>query len=108
MEVHAPEHAIHTRREFLIHMLAITLGLLIAIGLDQGVEYLHNHHLRHQLEENVLAEAQRNVDILNTHFEVNIPNLLWYRAALKVVLAAKPVAGFVDITLPPPDPHASK
>lgn len=102
MEVHAPEHVIHSRREFLVHMVAITLGLLIAVGIDQSVEYLHHRHQRHELEENMRDEAGRNVEILSTHFEVNIPNLLWYRSVLKAAQATKPDGGYYDITLPPP------
>lgn len=109
MEVHAPEHSIHTWREFLIHMGAIILGLLIAIGLEQSVEWLHHRHQRHQLEEDVRAEARRNVEILTTHLDVNIPNMLWYRAALTTVRATVPKNGSVDVTLPPPsDPLSSK
>ncbi len=107
MEVHAPEHAIHTRRQFLIHMLAITLGLLIALGLDKPWRRCTAATLRHQLEENIRAEAGRNSDILTTHLDVNIPNMLWDRAALKAVRAARPNGGLVDITLPPPDPNES-
>jgi hypothetical protein len=101
MEVHPPEHAVHTVREFLIHMLAIMLGLLIAIGLEQSVEGLHRLHERHELEENMRAEAERNVEILTTHLDVNIPELVQYRADLVAVRAAVARDGFVDITLPP-------
>jgi hypothetical protein len=101
MEVHPPEDAVHTVREFLIHMLAIVLGLLIAIGLEQSVEGLHRLHERHELEENMRAEAERNVEILTTHLDVSIPELVQYRAHLAAVRAAVARDGFVDITLPP-------
>lgn len=54
MEVHPPEHGIHSWRDFIVHMGTITLGLLIAIGLEQSVEWVHHRHqvaaIRHDLE----------------------------------------------------------
>jgi hypothetical protein len=42
MEIHAPEKPIHSLREFLFHMFTVTLGILIALTLDSGVEaYRH-------------------------------------------------------------------
>ena len=101
MEVHPPGHPIHTVREFLIHMLAIVLGLLIAIGLEQSVEGLHRLHERHQLEADMRAEAATNAGILSTHLDVNIPELVQYRADLVAVRVAVPHAGYVDVALPP-------
>jgi hypothetical protein len=101
MEVHPPEHAIHSVREFLIHMLAIVLGLLIAIGLEQSVEGLNHLHERHQLEADMRAEAAANAGILSTHLDVNIPELVQYRADIVAVRTAVPHAGYADIKLPP-------
>lgn len=60
MEVHAPEHAIHTWRDFLIHIVTITIGLLIAIGLEQTVEYLHHRHLVKEAREKIHGEIESN------------------------------------------------
>jgi hypothetical protein len=99
-EVAHPEHAIHTWRDFLIHMGTVCLGLLLALGLEQSVEALHRHHERLQLEEDVRAEAEHNVAILQKHLDVNIPNLLYYRNELIAVRSAAVHNGFVDVTLP--------
>jgi hypothetical protein len=48
IEVHPPHEDVHTWRQFFIHIAAITIGLLIAIGLEQTVVYFHH---RHQLQE---------------------------------------------------------
>ena len=40
------------------------IGLLIAISLEQSVEGLHHVHQRHQLEEDLRAEGERNVEIV--------------------------------------------
>jgi hypothetical protein len=108
MEVHPPHHAIGSWREFFVHMATIVLGLLIALGLEQVAEGLHNRHLRHELQENMRAEAERNVKILEVHLDVNLPELVWNRAALTVVRTAVPKAGIVDVALPPPPADESK
>lgn len=61
MEVHPPDHPIFTWKQFLIHMATVCLGLLIALGLEQGVEALHRHHERHQLEADLRTEGIRNL-----------------------------------------------
>ncbi len=64
MEVHAPHEPLHTWRDFWVHLGTITIGLLIAISLEQSVEALHHLHQRHQLEEDLRAEGERNVEIV--------------------------------------------
>jgi hypothetical protein len=44
LDVHPPHHAANTWRDFFIHVATICVGLLIAVGLEQTVEYIH--HLR--------------------------------------------------------------
>ena len=60
MEVHAPDHAIHTWRDFLIHMGTITLGLVIALGLEQAAEWAHHRHQLHVAEQNLQIELEAN------------------------------------------------
>jgi hypothetical protein len=70
MEVHPPDHPIMTWKQFVIHMSTICLGLLIAIGLEQSVEALHRHHQRHQLEDDLRAEAIQNLHIAITNLDI--------------------------------------
>jgi len=51
LDVHAPHESIHTWKSFLIHIATIVIGLFIAVGLEQAVEYFHHRHIRQQLEE---------------------------------------------------------
>ena len=60
MEVHAPDHPIHTWRDFFIHIATITIGLLIAIGLEQTVEYFHHRHIVREARENIRHELEQN------------------------------------------------
>lgn len=57
MDVHPPQHAIHSWREFFVHMGTICLGLLIAIGLEQSVEALHHRHQARELRLSLRADA---------------------------------------------------
>ncbi|MES2392295.1 MAG: hypothetical protein V4555_11685 [Acidobacteriota bacterium] len=63
LDVHPPHDAAHTWRDFFIHIATIVIGLLIAIGLEQTVEYLHH---RHQLAET--REALREEHEINRKF----------------------------------------
>jgi hypothetical protein len=44
LEVHPPHQTPHSWTDFFIHIATIVLGLLIAIGLEQMVERLHEHY----------------------------------------------------------------
>src|SRR5690242_4713646 len=60
MDVHPPHGGIHSWRDFFIHLIVITLGLLIALGLEGIVEWRHNKHLVHTAESNLRAELVAN------------------------------------------------
>lgn len=64
MEVHPPEHAIHSWRDFFVHIATIVVGLLIAIGLEQTVEAMHHHHQREVAEHNLRLELEENHRLL--------------------------------------------
>lgn len=61
LDVHMP-HATHTWKDFWIHLGTITVGLLIAIGLEQGVEKLHHLEQGRQLAADLQQEALLNRD----------------------------------------------
>ncbi len=65
MEVHPPEHAIHNWRDFFIHIGTITIGLLIALGLEGLVEYQHHRHLVHTAHLDLRNEMITNREILD-------------------------------------------
>jgi len=60
MEVHPPHKPIHSIKEFFVHLLAITIGLLIALGLESSVEWLHHRHLARDARENIFQEIRDN------------------------------------------------
>lgn len=64
LDVHPPEHGINGVRDFMMHLLTITAGLLIAITLEQSVEWMHHRHQRHEAEEKIREEISKNEALL--------------------------------------------
>jgi hypothetical protein len=61
LDVHAPHEAIHTRSGFVLHITTITIGLLIAIGLEQTVEYFHHRSMVRETRQALEEEKQENI-----------------------------------------------
>ena len=68
MEVHAPHDPLNTWREFWIHLGTITVGLLIALGLEQTAEYAHRVHEKHALQRELHDEGEHNEEALRMDF----------------------------------------
>jgi hypothetical protein len=62
MEVHAPHQPILSKKEFLVHLLAITIGLLIAVGIEGCVELYREHSLVKEARRTLRDEIQYNSD----------------------------------------------
>jgi hypothetical protein len=60
LDVHSLRHAPNTWRDFFVHIATISVGLLIAIGLEQTVEYFHRLHERHDLQAELRSEGLHN------------------------------------------------
>ena len=79
LDVHPPHSPTHTWKDFFIHIATIVVGLLIAIGLEQTVEYFHRRHQVHELREAIREEREENRKI----FLVNVANYRVNRALLE-------------------------
>jgi hypothetical protein len=64
LDVHPAHHAANSWKEFFVHIATIVLGLLIAIGLEQTVEYVHHRRLASEARANIQAELIQNASIL--------------------------------------------
>jgi hypothetical protein len=64
LDVHPAHHAASTWRDFFIHIATIVLGLIIAVGLEQTVEYVHHLHQARDARRNIQDEVRVNLDIL--------------------------------------------
>jgi hypothetical protein len=60
LEVHAPHNAVHTWKSFFIHIAIIVIGLLIAVGLEQTVEWIHWRERVAQARESIHEETAKN------------------------------------------------
>ena len=43
MEIHPPEGPVRSVKDFAVHLSMITLGIVIALALEGGLEMIHHH-----------------------------------------------------------------
>jgi hypothetical protein len=77
LEVHTPHEAIHTWKSFFIHIATIVVGLLIAVGLEQTVEFFHHRHQRYELGEALRRNGEGNRQYIHDDFAVAEGMLRW-------------------------------
>jgi len=63
LDVHPPHQPTHTWKDFFIHIATIVVGLLIAVGLEQTVEYFHHRHLVSETREALKRERDVNTKV---------------------------------------------
>jgi hypothetical protein len=69
IEVHPPQEKVHSWTQFLIHIAAITIGLLIAIGLEQTVVYFHHRHQLQEARRELAVELESNRRVVDINLE---------------------------------------
>src|SRR4029077_15171826 len=69
IEVHPPHEDVHTWRQFFIHIAAITIGLLLAIGLEQTVVYFHHRHQLQEARRELAVELESNRRVVGINLE---------------------------------------
>jgi hypothetical protein len=79
LDVHAPQHTVHTWKDFLVHLATIVIGLLIAVGLEQLVEQAHDHYKVRETRVTLQQERTANGKDLVT----NAHNWRWEMAELQ-------------------------
>lgn len=105
MEVHPPEHGIHSWKDFFIHMGTIVLGLLIAVGLEQSVEAFHRSHQRHELRERLQEEVEGNLEAVDLDFQYTDAYQSWLASLMQSADAARASKGKLHPTFQPPPTH---
>jgi hypothetical protein len=100
LDVHAPHQTAHSWRDFFIHIATISVGLLIAIGLEQSVEGIHHHHERQELIADMRNQARQNLKAAQHAFDVYSASATWLRQSIDVAGRAASSNGGFDITLP--------
>ncbi len=64
MDVHAPHQPIHGWKDFWIHLVTITIGLLIAVGIEGLVERYHEHTLVKEARATMREEIAGNAETM--------------------------------------------
>ncbi len=104
MEIPSPESPITSLRSFVTHMLTVTCGILIALGLEQLVVMHRNSVLVAHARADFLAEIQANVARVKTEqasdkaAEPELLKLITYAEALLKHPPAKPASPTVEFT----------
>jgi hypothetical protein len=98
IDIHPPHHGALTRRDFFVHLFIVVLGILIAIGLEQAVEYIHH---RQQL-----AEARTD---LATEYKINLAVYRTQRAEFNrfIPLLQRNIEILMYLRAHPGAPHSS-
>ena len=65
VDVHAPHQPITSWKEFLVHLVAITIGLLIAVGIEGLVELHREHKLVKEARQTLRDEILHNVETMD-------------------------------------------
>jgi hypothetical protein len=60
LDVHPPNEPVHNWRDFFIHLVTITIGLVIALSLEGCVEWQHHKHLVHEAQSSLQVEIEAN------------------------------------------------
>lgn len=71
MEVSPPHQPIHSWKDFLLHLLTITIGLFIALTLEAAVESMHHRHMVREARDNLRREIVEN----HKFYANNVPKL---------------------------------
>ncbi len=83
LDVHPPHTPTHSWKDFFIHVGTIVIGLLIAVGLEQTVEYVHHRHQLAEAREALRAERRISAE----HFAVQTREFHRFIPRLKTDLA---------------------
>jgi len=83
MEIHPP-HPVHSFRQFLLQLLTITVGILIALGLEGIAESRHHHRIVREVKSNLKIEIDGN----NRSLEVGLQGVERTQKQLETMLSA--------------------
>jgi hypothetical protein len=100
IDVHPAPHAATTWKDFLIHIATIVIGLLIAISLEQTVEYFHHQSEIEELRHSLAAERDHNREIYRRATEVYMEDAAMLHNNLRVFTYLRDHPGTPETKLP--------
>lgn len=101
MEIHPPAKHMESVKDYLIHLSMMTIGLLLALGLDQAVEAHRHHELAEQAKESIVSEIRDNkkeIDSERPRVAHNVENLKHSLAVIEQLLAHRKLTA-MEITI---------
>ena len=60
LDVHEPKRPLQSARDFARHIVTVTLGLVLALGLEKTVEWRQHVQLRKEADANIASELRDN------------------------------------------------
>jgi hypothetical protein len=69
MDIHAPESPVNSFKDFAIHIAIVTLGILIALGLEGLRETVYEHRLVRETRENFRVEMEQSKESMNAEIK---------------------------------------
>jgi hypothetical protein len=100
LDVHPPHHGISGVRDFFIHLLTITVGLLIALGLEASVEAVQHRHERKEAEATLRVELTQNRVTL-VSMQKELANVLKFLEDLREGKKGDPKVWYWDFNVEP-------
>jgi hypothetical protein len=83
MDIHAPDRPVHSFRDFATHIAIVTVGILIALGLDGLRESVREHRLVRETRSNIQLEMLSN----QQHAAQEFSRIVQGRDQLKALLS---------------------
>ena len=83
MDIHPPDRPILSFKEFLVHIGTVTIGILIALSLEQLIEWRHHQNLIGEARDNIRAEIADNRRELAGHIAETPKNIAGQEAVLQ-------------------------
>jgi hypothetical protein len=84
LDVHPPHEAVQTWKAFFVHIATIVVGLLIAITLEQTVEFFHHRHEVAETREALREEMQKNIALFHENVERHIMAMAYLHNNLRI------------------------
>jgi len=82
MEIHHPDKPIHSKKDFIVHMLTVVLGILLALGFEDMVQWGHHRALVREAKTNLATEIALNSKALSD----GLPEILARKDKLEKIL----------------------
>ena len=101
MEVHMPDHPLHSWRDFWVHLGTITVGLLIALGLEGIAVHLHHLQQRSEILQNLEREGHTNRAVVAGDLKELDKLEAWSKDSLAALNGANLVDGYASVPLHP-------